>query len=141
MLISEILKVKGHTLFTTTPAGSVADAVDVMVQHDVGSLVVMDHGHIAGMLSFREVLQAMSERRGGLGELKVSDIMVREPHTASPHDTADVAQRMMFESRVRYLPIVEGTTLLGVISFRDIQKAMLDDVEFENRMLKGYINA
>ena len=65
--------------------------------------------------------------------------MVRDPDTASPHDTVEVAQTKMFEGKVRYLPIVEGTTLLGVISFRDIQKAIIDDVEFENRMLKGYI--
>ena len=139
MLISEILRVKGHTLFTTTTAGAVSDAVEVMVHHDVGSLVVMDGGHIVGMLTFREVLRALAERSEDFPRLQVRDIMVREPHVVRPQDTVDAAQRTMFEDKVRYLPVVDGTTLLGVISFRDIQKAMLDDLEFENRTLKGYI--
>ena len=57
MRVSEILRIKGHTLFTTTPGGLALDAVRVMAQHDIGSLVVMDHGRLAGMLTFREVLR------------------------------------------------------------------------------------
>lgn len=139
MLISEILRVKGHTLYTTTADGLVNDAVKVMVQQDVGSLVVMNGHHVVGMLTFREVLQALADRDGVIGDLRVGSAMAREPPTASPHDTVDVAFRHMFEGKVRYLPIVEDTTLHGVISFRDIQKAALDDAEFENKMLKGYI--
>ena len=87
MLVSEILRIKGHTLFTTPPERSVLEAVEVMAQHDIGSLVVMDHGHLAGMLTFAEVLQALAERRGSLGDAAVADIYrarVRSPrHPAS----------------------------------------------------------
>jgi len=58
MLVSEILRIKGHTLFTTTPERSVLEAVEVMAQHDIGSLVVMDHGKLVGMLTFAEGLRA-----------------------------------------------------------------------------------
>ena len=64
MLVSEILRIKGHTLFTTPPERSVLEAVEVMAQHDIGSLVVMDHGRMAGMLTFAEVLRALAERGG-----------------------------------------------------------------------------
>ena len=64
MLVSEILRIKGNTLFTTTPEGTVLDAVKVMAEHDIGSLVVMDHGRIAGILTFREVLAALAKRAG-----------------------------------------------------------------------------
>ncbi len=64
MLVSEILRIKGNALFTTAPEGSVLEAVKVMAHHDIGSLVVMDHGRMVGMLTFAEVLQALSMRQG-----------------------------------------------------------------------------
>ena len=67
MLVSEILRIKGHTLFTTPPERTVLEAVEVMAQHDIGSLVVMDRGRLAGMLTFAEVLQALADRGGTLG--------------------------------------------------------------------------
>ena len=63
MLVSEILRIKGNTLFTTTPEGSVLDAVKAMADNDIGSLVVMDHGRLAGMLTFREVIAALAKGR------------------------------------------------------------------------------
>src|SRR5690348_1286123 len=80
MLVSEILRIKGHTLFTTPPERSVLEAVEVMSQHDIGSLVVMDHGRMAGMLTFAEVLKALAERRGSLGNVAVADIFQRAAH-------------------------------------------------------------
>jgi CBS domain-containing protein len=64
MLLNEIMRIKGNVLFTTSPSGTVLEAVRVMAQHDIGSLVVMDHGHMVGMLTFAEVLQALAERNG-----------------------------------------------------------------------------
>jgi len=64
MLVSEILRIKGNTLFTTAPEGAVLDAVKVMADHDIGSLVVMDHGRLIGMLTFREVLAALLRIEG-----------------------------------------------------------------------------
>src|SRR6185312_8013323 len=62
MLVSEILRIKGHTLFTTPPERSLLEAVTVMAEHDIGSLVVMDHGRMASMLTFAEVLKALAQR-------------------------------------------------------------------------------
>ena len=83
MLVSEILRIKGNAIFTTAPDGTVLEAVSVMAQHDIGSLVVMDHGRMVGMLTFSEVLQALARQKGQLGDLKVSDIHVRDPLTAT----------------------------------------------------------
>ena len=84
MLVNEILRIKGNALFTTAPEAPVLDAVRVMAQHDIGSLVVMDHGQMAGMLTFAEVLEALAERQGQLGDLKVNEIYVRDPLIAPP---------------------------------------------------------
>lgn len=139
MVVSEILRIKGNTLFTTRPDGMVLEAVRVMAQHDIGSLVIMDRGQLVGMLSFREVLAAMAKRDGKLEGVSVEDIYERDPLTATP--TLDVMElrRVMLERHARYVPVLEGTTLQGVVSFHDVAKAVYEEQSFENRMLKGYI--
>ena len=139
MLVSEILRIKGNALYTTAPDAPVLDAVNVMADLDIGSLVVMEHGRMAGIVTFAEVLRALAGRAGTLGDLKVSAIVEREPLTASP--TIDVMElrRMMLERHARYVPVMDGTTLLGVVSFHDVAKAVYEDQTFENRMLMSYI--
>jgi CBS domain-containing protein len=141
MLVSEILRIKGNALFTTAPSGTVLEAVKVMAQHDIGSLVVMDHGQMIGMLTFAEVLEALAKRQGQLGELRVSEIYVRDPLIATPHLDVMELRRAMLDRHARYVPVQEGPTLLGVISFHDVAKAVYDEQSFENRMLKSYIKS
>jgi CBS domain-containing protein len=139
MRVSEILRIKGHTLFTTTPAASALDAVKAMAQHDIGSLVVMDHGRLAGMLTFREVLDALAQREGVLGDVTIDTIYERNPLTAPPSLEVMDLRRVMLERHARYVPVMDGGTLLGVVSFHDVAKAVYEDQSFENRMLKSYI--
>src|SRR5438552_19211339 len=101
MLVSEILRIKGNALFTTPPNGAVLEAVKVMAQHDIGSLVVMDHGQMVGMLTFAEVLEALAKRQGELGDLKVNEIYVREPLTATTGLDVMELRRGMLERQDR----------------------------------------
>ena len=140
MLVSEILRIKGTTLYTTASDASVVEAVKVMVQLDIGSLVVMDKGRMTGMVTFAEVLSALAERGGTLGHLTIGDIVVRDPPTATPGLDVMELRRMMLERHARYVPVLDGTTLLGVISFHDVAKAVYEDQSFENKMLKSYIS-
>ena len=139
MLVSEILRIKGNALFTAAPEGSVLDAVKVMAQHDIGSLIVMDHGRMAGILTFAEVLKALSDRGGALGNLRIDEIYQRDPLTATPHLDVMELRRIMLERHARYVPVMDDTTLQGVVSFHDVAKAVYEDQSFENRMLKSYI--
>lgn len=140
MLVSEILRIKGTALYTTPPEAALLDAVKVMADNDIGSLVVMDRGRMAGIVTFAEVLQALAAGGGTLGDLKVSAIAVREPLTAAPAIDAMELRRIMLERHARYVPVVDGTTLLGVVSFHDVAKAVLEEQSLENRMLKSYIS-
>ena len=140
MLVSEILRIKGTTLYTTASDASVVEAVKVMVQLDIGSLVVMDKGRMTGMVTFAEVLAALAGRGGTLGDLTIGDIVVRDPPTATPGLDVMELRRMMLERHARYVPVLEGATLLGVISFHDVAKAVYEEQSFENRMLKSYIS-
>ena len=139
MLIKEILKIKGNALYTISPEGRLADAVTCMVDYDIGSLVVMDHGKLAGMLTFREVLGSLADGRGSVDGRLVKDVMVSEPATVSPNMEVDELRRIMIESHARYMPVMEDDTLIGVLSFHDVARAVLEDKTFENRMLKDYI--
>jgi len=139
MQVSEILKVKGNALFTIAPEGKLAEAVSVMAEHNMGSLVVMERGRMVGILTFREILVALDKGHGALGEARVAEIMERDPVIASPGMEVNDLRRTMIDSGARYLPVMERDRLIGVVSFRDVAKAVLEEQDFENRMLKGYI--
>ena len=139
MLVSEILRIKGNTLYTTTPDGSALDAVKVMVERDIGSLVVMAQGDLVGMLTFREVIAAIVKNGGSIGETPVRTVMDDHPLTCTPETEIDEVRRMMLGRHARYMPVITQRTLMGVISFYDVAKAVVDSQDFENRMLKAYI--
>ena len=139
MQVKEILRVKGNRLVSAEPAGRAVEAVSTMAKENLGSLVVMEQGRMVGMLTFHELLRALASRGGALGELRVGDIMVRDPVTAAPEMEVNDLRRTMLESGARYLPVMHDGRLLGVISFRDVAKAVLEEQDFENKMLKGYI--
>jgi len=139
MQVREILRLKGATLYTASPDELLADAISAMADNDVGSLVVMDGGAMVGMLTFREVLQAVNKRQGKLEGVAVGDVMVRDPVTVPPSMPVDDLRRLMIEKHSRYLPVMEGKVLQGVISFLDVAKAVLEEQSFENKMLKNYI--
>jgi CBS domain-containing protein len=139
MLVSEILRIKGTVLYTTPPDAPVLEAVKVMAQNDIGSLVVMDHGRMAGMVTFAEVLRSLADRGGTLGGVTISAITERNPLTAAPSIDVMELRRTMLERHARYVPVMDGTTLLGVVSFHDVAKAVYEDQSFENQQLKSYI--
>jgi CBS domain-containing protein len=139
MQVKEILRVKGNRLLSIEPTGRAVDAVNTMAKENLGSLVVMEQGRMVGMLTFHELLRALASRGGQLGDLKVKEIMETDPVTATPEMEVNDLRRTMLESSSRYLPVMQDGKLIGVISFRDVAKAVLEEQDFENKMLKGYI--
>jgi CBS domain-containing protein len=139
MKVSDILRVKGGTLYTVTPEEALATALRDMAEMDIGSLCVMSHGELVGMLTFREVIQAVVRNGGAVGTTIVRTVMDDFPLTCTPETELDEVRRMMLARHARYLPVMSQKTLMGVISFYDVAKAVVDAQDFENRMLKAYI--
>lgn len=137
--ISEVLRVKGNTLYTATPDQTVAQAIETMSIHDIGSLVIMEQGQLAGMLTFREIIRHLSDNNHQAGNTTIRKIMDDAPVSVSPNTNANEVQRLMLEHHARYVPVMDGPTLLGVISFYDMARAILEAQKFENSMLKAYI--
>src|SRR5690606_31078983 len=105
MKVSDILRVKGNTLYTAHPAEPLADAVRVMAERDIGDLVVMEHGDLVGMLTFREVIQALVRNGGAVGTMLVRTAMDDAPLTCTMETDMDEVRRMMLERHARYMPV------------------------------------
>ncbi|MCP3711486.1 CBS domain-containing protein [Paraburkholderia sp. CNPSo 3274] len=139
MRVSDILKVKGNTLYTVTPDTALHEAVNTMAEHDIGSLVVMEYGDLVGMLTFREIILTLRANGGSIGTTTIRKVMDDHPITCTPETEVDEVRRMMLEHHVRYLPVMESRSLMGVISFYDVAKAVVEAQGFENKLLKAYI--
>lgn len=139
MKVSEILQVKGEILFKVTPDTLMTTAVDTMAENDMGSLVVMEADELVGVLTFREVIKAIHANKGAIGSGTVGNHMDPNPATVTPDTDINDVRSMMIEQHMRYLPVMNAKKLVGVISFYDVAKAVLDAQGFENTMLKAYI--
>ena len=147
MQVRDILRVKGRALYAVAPHTLLSECVTTMADLDIGSLVVMDQGRLIGMLSFREVIRVLAKRqrelRSGptptMSAIRADEVMEPDPRVATPDMEVNVLRKMMLEHHHRYVPVVDGPLLLGVISFYDVARAVLDAQSFENRMLKAYI--
>jgi CBS domain-containing protein len=139
MKVSEILKVKGNILYTVPPETGLLDAINLMTEKDIGSLVVMNNGSLVGLLTFREVMRAVHANQGSVGHGTVGEHMQRDVLTMSPDTDVNDIRRLMLERHARYVPVMDGKVLLGVMSFYDVAKSVLEAQNFENTLLKAYI--
>ena len=139
MKVSDILRVKGNALFTVSPDSTLASAIQSMAENDIGSVIVMDHGELTGILTFREVINTLHKFGDQYGSHKVRTQMVQAPLTVAPDTDVNEVRRLMLEQHARYIPVMEARTLIGLISFYDVARAVYEEQSFENRMLKAYI--
>jgi CBS domain-containing protein len=147
MEVKEVLQVKDSALFAVHPDSPLSEAVIMMSENDIGSVIVMEGGKLAGMLTFREVMAILakrqSERRVGptppIAEILVIEAMDPNPPTSDPDMDVDELRRMMVDTHTRYVPVMEGDTIVGIVSFHDVAKAVLEERNMENKLLKAYI--
>ncbi|CCF95778.1 CBS domain-containing protein [Ralstonia solanacearum] len=140
MKVSDILHVKGNTLYTVAPETKLQVAVQTMAEYDIGSLVVMEYGELVGMLTFREIILVLARNNGNVDDgTTIRKVMDDHPLTCTPETEVNEVRRMMLERHARYLPVLDNRTLMGVISFYDVAKAVFEEQNFENKMLKAYI--
>ncbi|MFV0679533.1 CBS domain-containing protein [Ottowia sp.] len=139
MKVRDILRLKGNALYTITPEDDLAQAAQIMSDKDIGSLVVMSHERVVGILTFREVIKAAAANGGRFEGLSVYRAMDDGPLICTLETDMDEVRRMMLNHHARYLPVIDRQQLQGVISFYDVAKAVVDSQNFENRLLKAYI--
>ena len=151
MLVKDILKTKNsgnnHGIISVLPNTLLSDAVIIMADKDIGSVLVMEGERLCGLLSFREVIRVLAQRqkeqRVGptptMSTIPVEDVMDASPALCTPDMEAEALRSIMIEKHQRYTPVVSENKVVGVISFHDVARAMLDEQTFDNQMLRGYI--
>ncbi len=140
MTIRSILRQKGSDVVTIEPERTVLAAIRRLVDHRIGALVVTrDHGSIVGIITERDILRESAERSDRLGETRVRDVMTTDVMIGLADDDLDYVMGIMTKNRIRHLPVLEGERLAGIISIGDVVSTQLQRTEFENRMLKDYI--
>jgi len=140
MKVVDILRIKGSTLYTVAPTELLMKALAMMAERDIGSLVVMEHGDLVGMLTVRELTQILVKTGGNIGTTIVRTAMDDCPLTCTTQTDMDEVRRMMLDRHARYMPVMDQRMLMGVISFHDVARAVVDSQNFENKMLKAYIH-
>jgi CBS domain-containing protein len=141
MLVRNVLAKKGNRVHTCTPDETLADVADALVDHNIGSLIVMENDAMIGIITERDILRACAGTKGPLEFLKVRERMTRLLVVASPEDAVADVMCTMTERRIRHVPVVAGGKLAGIISIGDTVKAQHDELCRENHYLKSYIQS
>ncbi len=135
MLISDVLRTKGHEVFTIRPEQTVKDAVERLAAHRIGALVVEEHAKAVGVFSERDLVNSLANSGVRAYEHPVRDLMSSPIVTGSPGDTIEHSLSMMIERRIRHLPIVGPNGLAGMVTVGDLIKHRLDQKELEAGVL------
>jgi len=140
MQVHKVLKAKGNRVITIEPQAAVADAIARLVQHNIGSLPVVNaEGRLVGIFTERDVLRGVGNRGEGYCQAVIGDVMTINPVTCGLEDSVHDAMGKMTEHRIGQLPVLDGEEVVGVVSVGDVVKILYEDTEYENRHLRDYI--
>jgi CBS domain-containing protein len=141
MLVSQILRTKGDTVFTILPTETVGVVAGLLHSKGVGALVVLEAERVVGIVSERDIVRAIAAHGAGVLSRPVSDFMTANVLFAEPGETVDSLLTRMTDRRIRHLPVCKSERLVGIVSIGDLVKWKISEVEAEADGLKAYIAA
>lgn len=137
MNVQDLLKRKTPKVITCGPADNAQEAARLITENSVGALPVMDRNNkLVGILSERDLARALSEGGDRSSKMSVADLMTRNVTVIGPEESVKKAMGIMGRLTIRHLPVMQEDELLGVISQRDVLKAILDDTQLEVSVLR-----
>jgi len=137
--VKDILRIKGHDVWSTTPDATVYQALQTMAEKNVGALVVLDADTVVGIMSERDYARKVILHGRSSREIQVREIMTSEVYYVRPDQNIEDCMALMTDKRVRHLPALENDQLVGVISIGDVVKALIAEHESTIRHLEDYI--
>jgi len=139
--VSQLLKSREGTLWHVRPEEPVFGALELLARYEVGALMVMDGGRLVGVFSERDYTRKIALQGRNSRETQVAEIMTRNVYTVTPSTGTRACMALMSEKKIRHLPVVEGGTVLGMISIRDILDDIIADHEQTIAQLETYIQS
>ncbi len=139
--VSELLKKREGTLWHVRPETSVYAALELLADYEVGALMVMEGGALVGVFSERDYTRKIALQGRNSRTTPVADIMTRQVLTVTPATSTHEAMVLMSARKVRHLPVLEGSTVLGMISIRDILDDIIEDQASTIEQLETYIHS
>ena len=139
LTVRELLAKKGSEVWSVSPDATVYDALQLMAARNVGAVLVLDDGELAGILSERDYARQVILKGKASRDTPVRDIMTTAVVSVSPERTIDDCMSLMTERRIRHLPVLQSDVLLGVLSIGDVVKAVISEKEFHIEQLESYI--
>ncbi len=138
--VRQLLQAKGDRVHSIGPDARVIEALKLMADNEVGALVVLDDGRLAGMISERDYARKVILQGKSSHDIPVRDIMTSKVYTVEPGHTVDECMALMSGRRIRHLPVLDGGRLCGVLSIGDLVKEVIADQQQTIRELENYIH-
>ena len=139
--LKQLLQAKGGEIHTIDPEARVYDALKLMAERDVGALVVVEGGRLAGIISERDYARKVILQGKSSYDIPVREIMTAKVVTVQPSQTLEDCMALMTSRRVRHLPVTEGERLIGVLSIGDLVKEVIAEQEQTIKQLESYIHS
>lgn len=135
----DILRYKGHTVWSVKPTDTVLEALGVMAEHEIGAVLVLDGDKVVGILTERDYARKVVLAGRSSKDSQVGEVMTAHVVCVSPDRTVDECMGLMTDKRLRHLPVVEHKHVVGIVSIGDLVKETIADQEFTITQLQSYI--
>jgi CBS domain-containing protein len=137
---AQLLERKPRVMHSIDPDSPVLEAIRRMAEHGIGALLVLDQGKLVGIVSERDYARKVILKGRSSSDTPVRDVMSSNLHTVAPGVDAEECMKIMTERRVRHLPVLDGTRLLGILSIGDLVRAVLEEQAYTIEQLENYIH-
>ena len=137
--VGQLLRAKGHDVWSVSPGASVYEALELMAEKNIGAVLVVDQGRLVGIMSERDYARKVILKGRFSRDTPVRNIMTERVVYVRPEQTLGQCMALMTEKRIRHLPVMANDQLIGVISIGDVVKAIISDQEFIIEQLESYI--
>lgn len=141
LTVRELLAKKGDEVWSVSPDATVYDALQVMAARNVGAVLVLDGAELAGILSERDYARQVILKGKASRDTPVREIMTTRLVCVTPERTIEDCMALMTDRRIRHLPVLQGRTLVGVLSIGDVVKAVISEKQFHIEQLESYITS
>ncbi len=137
--VRNILQVKGHTIYSINPDRTVYNALQLMVEKNLGALLVVENNQLTGIFTERDYARKLIIKGKASKDTTIREVMTERPITVTPEDSVDFCMTIMVDNYVRHLPVMDQNQLIGLISIGDVVKYIMDEQRFSIQSLEHYI--